>query len=232
MNTRWVTIGFALLLAFTLHLDSVAVLKQLTEDSDPRSQARGDVGVAARTVTDVGRDRGDSLHGDAQELSGQWGQVQLRRHGSFGVDDRQAIRCGRLDWHECELTERDGLIKTYNVAVDKKLTESLNKSIDRAKTLQGSLASAGIALPPPNHTDKDWFSGDRTHLAGMLVSAPFLSLGAPFWFNLLKNLTSLKSAVTTKPRTAEPATRVRALAPPSPAPTLPALPQATANWVV
>jgi hypothetical protein len=33
---------------------------------------------------------------------------------------------------------------------------------------------------------------------GVLVSVLFLSLGAPFWFNTLKSLTSLKSTVAQK----------------------------------
>ena len=233
MNTRWVTIGFALLLAFTLHLDSVAVLKQLTEDSETRAKLEAmSASLLEQSPTSVATVETHYTETLKELVRGNGARF------NDGVTEASVSTIGKrsdaVAWigTNAKPTERDGLIKTYNAAVDKKLTESLDKSIDRAKTLQGSLASAGIALPPPNHTYKDWFSGDRTHLAGMLVSVLFLSLGAPFWFNLLKNLTSLKSAVTTKPDTAEPATRARALAPPSPAPTLPALPQATAKPVV
>jgi len=34
-----------------------------------------------------------------------------------------------------------------------------------------------------------------SHLFGLLLTAGLLTLGAPFWFNLLKNLTSLRPAV-------------------------------------
>ena len=36
------------------------------------------------------------------------------------------------------------------------------------------------------------------HFWGMVVSVLFLSLGAPFWFNVLKNVTSLRSVVAQK----------------------------------
>ena len=48
MNTRWVTIALALVLSFAMHLDSVQVLKQLTEDTETR-ESRGDVVFTART---------------------------------------------------------------------------------------------------------------------------------------------------------------------------------------
>ena len=38
MNTRWITIAFAVALTFGLHLDSVAVLKQLSEESGTRAK--------------------------------------------------------------------------------------------------------------------------------------------------------------------------------------------------
>jgi hypothetical protein len=38
----------------------------------------------------------------------------------------------------------------------------------------------------------------RRNLLGILLAAAFLSLGAPFWFNALKNLSNLRSVVATK----------------------------------
>ena len=34
-----------------------------------------------------------------------------------------------------------------------------------------------------------------SHLWGMLITAGLLSLGAPYWYNILKNLTSLRPAM-------------------------------------
>ena len=39
---------------------------------------------------------------------------------------------------------------------------------------------------------------DWRHFAGVALSAGLLSLGAPFWFNALKGLTSLRSIVANK----------------------------------
>src|SRR5437667_439715 len=65
---------------------------------------------------------------------------------------------------------------------------------------RGKLAdSAGFELVPAGwfaRWPKErfwWFN----HLFGLALTAGLLTLGAPFWFNLLKNLTSLRPAVAT-----------------------------------
>jgi hypothetical protein len=57
------------------------------------------------------------------------------------------------------------------------------------------------------------------HLLGILATAGLLALGAPFWFNLLKNLMSLRPAVATlieKRPTSAPALPAAPTSPPSP----------------
>jgi hypothetical protein len=57
------------------------------------------------------------------------------------------------------------------------------------------------------------------HLFGLALSAGLLTLGAPFWFNLLKNLTNLRPAVATlveKRPTSAPALPTAPATPPSP----------------
>jgi hypothetical protein len=57
------------------------------------------------------------------------------------------------------------------------------------------------------------------HLVGILATAGLLALGAPFWFNLLKNLMSLRPALATlieKRPTSAPALPPAPAAPPSP----------------
>ena len=109
------------------------------------------------------------------------------------------------------------------------MTEALDKSIDRAKTLEGNLTSAGISLYPSGHSYQDWFALDSSHFWGMVGSVLFLSLGAPFWFNLLRSRpTSLKSVVATKDEAAdkeEGSAGARALVSKVTPPKLPPLPE-------
>jgi hypothetical protein len=57
-----------------------------------------------------------------------------------------------------------------------------------------------------------------SHLLGILATAGLLALGAPFWFNLLKNLTSLRPALANlieKRPTSAPALPAAPATPPS-----------------
>ena len=65
-------------------------------------------------------------------------------------------------------------------------------------------------------TEKSWWFN---HLFGLALSAGLLTLGAPFWFNLLKNLMNLRPAVATlveKRPTSAPALPAAPATPPSP----------------
>lgn len=226
MNTRWVTVGFALVLAFTLHLDSAAVLKQLTTDGETRARLEAmaaslleqSPGAVATVTTHYTETLRELVRGHASRFN------EGVTEGSVATIGRRADAATWIGTH-AKAEERDGLVTSYNEALDKKLTESLDKSIDRANTLHGNLTSAGIVLSPPGHTYKDWFDLTSPHVLGMLASVLFLSLGAPFWFNMLKNLTSLKTAVTTRPGAADVDTRARALmVPPTSSASLAALP--------
>jgi hypothetical protein len=104
--------------------------------------------------------------------------------------------------------------------------------------LQKKLDEAGFNLIPisfwsrwDNEHIPGWAEGGWTrwiprsvihvfvHLLGILATAGLLALGAPFWFNLLKNLMSLRPAVATlieKRPTSAPALPASPATPPSP----------------
>jgi hypothetical protein len=88
----------------------------------------------------------------------------------------------------------------------------IEQAVQEAKAIHSDLASAGIDLLPefaatadiPNgvHTHSDYLHWSKVegwkHFLGVLATAAFLSLGAPFWFNVLKSLTNLRSVVAKK----------------------------------
>jgi hypothetical protein len=233
MNTRWITVALAVVLSFTMHIDSVQVLQQLTEDTETRAkvlamsaslldQSPASVGSVEVRYSDalkdvVGNNAAKFTDGtDASALP----TITTRSEASDWIGTHVRLRA-----------DKDVLVTQYNDAVDSKLTEAIDRAIDRAKTLQGDLTSAGISFPPPGHTPADWLALTSPHFWGMAASVLFLSLGAPFWFNLLKNMTSLKSAVAIrKPGDANgdvPEEGMVAGPPSVHAPRLPAIPQPT-----
>jgi len=85
----------------------------------------------------------------------------------------------------------------------------LDKSLALLLAIRNDLESSGLEILPkfadkPDiehgiHTPFDYFEpGGLRHFVGVLATAVLLSLGAPFWFNLLKQLTNLRSVVANK----------------------------------
>ncbi len=200
MNTRWITVALALLLSFTMHIDAVQVVKQLAEDTETRAKVLSmSASLLDQTPESVG------------SVEVRYAEALKELVGSHGAKFKDGTNPSALpiitkrseasDWigRRVKLpADTDSLVTQYTNAVDRKLTEAIDKSIDRAKTLQGNLTSAGLSFPPKGHTRADWFAVTSPHFWGMMASVLFLSLGAPFWFNVLKNMTSLKSAVAIK----------------------------------
>lgn len=88
------------------------------------------------------------------------------------------------------------------------------------------LASDGLIALPQGL--KDWEAQWRlSKLAGILLSTLLLSLGAPFWYNALKNLLQLRSVIAGKDddqRQARQSSQNGAAASVTPAPTTPSVP--------
>ena len=73
--------------------------------------------------------------------------------------------------------------------------------LDQSANVQNILSNTGYQLIPDPYP-QPWYGPWETFGArefwGTLVAAALLSLGAPFWFNALKTLTSLQPIVAGK----------------------------------
>jgi hypothetical protein len=83
---------------------------------------------------------------------------------------------------------RENLVAAYQQEVNAALVSDSDKLIDESASLKSELARSEFQL----------FADDRSRaqssndLPGLLVTVAFLSLGAAFWYNTLKNLASLR----------------------------------------
>jgi hypothetical protein len=110
--------------------------------------------------------------------------------------------------------QTDDLIKEYETAVDNELTSQDDKMLDRAASIRGILNHAKFQLIPDPYHSWDFFPWSpapfsvgklyhvslwkNLHFWGILFSSALLTLGAPFWFNALKNLSALRPIVAGK----------------------------------
>lgn len=72
-------------------------------------------------------------------------------------------------------------------------TDNASKLVVELKTLGDTYDKTGLVLFPKPYPNL--LQQPLSHALGILVTAALLSLGAPFWFNLLKSLTNLRPAL-------------------------------------
>ncbi len=105
-----------------------------------------------------------------------------------------------LDAHRDEYKDLNETLKAFDEGTVKEAQARVKVSSEEWIALKGSLDKAGFELFPNNWWRWKDESGSRKyiyfkHFIGMFFSSLLLSLGAPFWFNTLKSLASLRSSV-------------------------------------
>jgi hypothetical protein len=189
----------------------------------------GSFGATVERATTQAYDRFQRWFGSAQDRAEQWFQIHVRM-----VTIVAAILVSIL-------LQLDTVEIYDKLRREPKLVEALVKAapgtLEQGATVQGqtdanarekafadlkaSIDSTGFELVPSGWfarwpAEKFWWFN---HLFGLALSAGLLTLGAPFWFNLLKNLMSLRPALASlveKRPTSAPALPASPSSPPSP----------------
>lgn len=204
MNTRWITAALAAALAIAIHLDAGELVKNIQADKELRAR----LGGMAGSLLDQTPEEVDKLEGLYRETLKTFARQQTEaRLPPLEDADGAAIRsrADAADWitkHAVDPSSVPELIRLHDEALDAALESGLQRSLDRATTLRSSLTTAGLTLSLPRSPGAKggWQPPPAEKWPGIVASILLLSLGAPFWFNVLKNLTSLKSAVTGTPQ--------------------------------
>jgi hypothetical protein len=84
------------------------------------------------------------------------------------------------------------IASAFSDAVSTASSEAVQDWSRRFGTIQEEFGKTGIQLIPSPYPSLNKCFWPLRHLLGLLASAALLSLGAPFWFNALKTLTSLR----------------------------------------
>lgn len=98
-----------------------------------------------------------------------------------------------LEKHHAD--KKDEARKNYGENLSKLLDGAeLSQLFDHAASINAELSRSGVELwPSPYPGWPTW-----KEIPGLIAAAVFLSLGAPFWFNMLKTLTNLRPLVATR----------------------------------
>jgi ABC-type Na+ efflux pump permease subunit len=205
-RTRWFTVGFAIVLAFAFHIDSLKIFQRLASDAELRARlvqsadatlnkaeaflpvASGSSKAASTAIQEAFKKLGDkpafrTISNVPPEVVTH-AQVMAWIPKTFkDPNDQQKIRTA----YETQLKEIAG----------PEVGELLKSTSEIMKTLEDStLVVFSKSLPGLKDINQYWSNG--THFWGTLITAFFLSLGAPFWYNALKQLSNLRPAIAQK----------------------------------
>jgi hypothetical protein len=203
MHTRWLSVIAAVLLTFALRLDTPGVLNRIWSNAALRDQlvaaapaalrmadtvgsyAAQQKSLATRAIRKVRETQGDTalktILGKAPPELGtlKEGEEWLARAVKGRADSATVVAAYRQQMG----VQTDSLLKRYAQASD---------------SVRGVLGdpAIGIFQSPLPSIWRYWWDGG--HVVRGLVSIVLLSLGAPFWYNALKQMANLRPLLAKK----------------------------------
>jgi hypothetical protein len=210
--TRTWTVVLAFGLAGFFHVDSLALLKQLSTDEELRAAL---VEGAGATLADAERIQ---LELDGGRAIASESLAAVKKELEAAEDPKAKALAAHLPdlpsdlqtpgqaeaWltdHVADESARDAIHARFEEENGRRLDERLARVRAVGSELAGKLESTGLDLfPPPEdwglrYRDPATGGIDWRHVLGVAITGVLLSLGAPFWFNTLRNLSNLKPMV-------------------------------------
>jgi hypothetical protein len=200
MHTRILTVIFAFGAAFFLQLDTVEIFKLVSSNKAVRdklvAQSAAITAQADKALHDsksVLQKAYDAWRGSA-EPSVQTAVASIKVEPN---DTREKLT-GRIKDALASVPGKDAQMKSFNDTIDKTALDTLKEQAGDYAAVKADFDNTGFDLFPKGNQgrwNRGWAGGCKEHIWGILFSVGLLSLGAPFWYNALGNLTSLRSAV-------------------------------------
>jgi hypothetical protein len=203
MQTRNITIAASILFAFICRIDAVDLFHHVSTDAKAREAL---VDASAKIVAEEG-DVLDEKGGLPARVAEAWNKkanadaiipvnLAWKEVAEVRADVEKKVRANATkDGKEDAANVKAGM-DAYAVEEKAAVKAYFAAKEDRLKQLQSTLGATGYELFPKagrwNEEGDQWLY----HIPGMLLFAGLLSLGAPYWFNLLKNLASLRPALS------------------------------------
>jgi len=217
-KTRIITVAISALIVIALHIDSGEILRQIVQSPELRAKltamSESALVQADKTFDNSERaaaaiDAMKKAHAEkaAQDAKSEDAAIEaalgkMPAHLTRCVDGRNAL----LDASK-GLVKQQQILDEFDVECQDKTRQAMGSSYDEIRELRTDLEKTELKIIPTQVGDetvfrtwREWWAayGVRRHLAGTLVSILFLSLGAPFWYNALRQLSNLKPAIAGK----------------------------------
>lgn len=218
-HARIITGMLGLVFAFWLQLDAMEIFKLVSSNREVRAslvakvktvtgQAEGilldDKKNATTTLNkalkawredEIGKD--DKANETAEKTLGKETVAAIKALTAKPDDGRDQV-VKKVEDAVAKAPNKDDLNKHFVAKVGEQAKNDVEESVPLYKSVKGDLDKTGFDLFPKEGwrwMGEDWIGHRGEHFLGMIFSALLLSLGAPFWFNTLKSLASLRSSV-------------------------------------
>lgn len=208
-KTRAITVVISVLFVGMLQIDAGEILRQIT--NTPGLRAR----LAA--MSDTALSQANKIFDNSERAMAALADVRKQNEKDtqfVSALDKEAPHLTRCvdgkNWlieNFKALPNADKLEQEFDKACQEESRRAMGNSYDQIRALQSDLEKTDLKIVPVEidrqpvfDTCAHWWAayGVRRHLLGTLVSLVFLSLGAPFWFNMLRQLSNLKPAIAEK----------------------------------
>lgn len=193
LNTRALTIAASIVIAFVLQLDAVDVFRYVSTNAAARAALVADANRVIREADGALDEKGGLIKRIADAWATKTGQPPLNLAGITQTAQLQAALANQDA--ELKPEEFDAVVaastRTYYHDQREKMAE-LTRGVNA--TGFEFIPSGYWRWPAPRGVGESFFN-IVSHLPGIAIFAALLSLGAPYWYNLLKNLASLRPAV-------------------------------------
>ncbi|MBC8003203.1 MAG: hypothetical protein H7X97_11515 [Opitutaceae bacterium] len=200
LHTRIWTVLFAVLVAFGLQLDAFKTLTQLSTDAELRSRLVASADSLLRKADEilVSSTNGPSIvyvQAMEQLINSHPRELKNLPKPSGFASVAEGQQWLRAQLKATNSTEAAKWATAYATLVPQ---APLRAAADNLHSLvTDKMKFQLIPNPYPDPFYSYWFSS-WLHFWGILASAALLSLGAPFWFNMLKNLSNLRPVLANK----------------------------------
>ena len=206
LHTRWITAAFAFLIVAALQVDSIYIFQQLDASGSLRARL---LASAESTLTEAEKVLGDTKAPAALATEALRVLQQDRRNSPGGgqlvnveVPDNLVSRADGEVWISRTFPDSEiqrQLVTEYGSSFDRVTLERLRKLGISFEGVKDSIERAGLQLIYPDGPDRsNPRYGKPLHGLGVIVSGIFLSLGAPFWYNALRQLVNLRPLIAQK----------------------------------
>jgi hypothetical protein len=200
LHTRIWTILFSLLIAFALHLDAFKLLKQLSTDAELRARLVASADALTKKadeilVTSTNGSSAVYVTAMQQLIDTHTNELASVAQPSGFTDLAGGKQWLKIQLQTANIPEPDKWLQEYEALVPQ---AALRTAADDFHSILNDKLKFQLIPDPYPQPFYNYWTPSWLHFWGILASAALLSLGAPFWFNMLKTLSNLRPVLANK----------------------------------